>query len=47
MPTLNLQTHIRADLWLAVADTYQAENYSHAVLDAMHQLSDVLREKTG
>jgi uncharacterized protein (TIGR02391 family) len=44
---MNLQTLISPELWLAVSNTYQAENYGHAILDAMHYLSDVLREKTG
>lgn len=44
---MNLQTHIRNNLWLAIQSTYQAANYSHAIVDAMHYLSDVLREKTG
>ena len=44
---MNIQTHIRSDLWLAIASTYQSENYTHAILDAIHCLSDVLRNKTG
>lgn len=44
---MNLQTHIKNELWLAVQSTYEAGNYSHAVLDAMHYLSNVLRDKTG
>ena len=44
---MNLQTLVRQELWLAVSNTYQAENYSHAILDAMHHLSNVLRDKTG
>lgn len=44
---MNLQTHIRPDLWLAIANIYQVKGYSNAILDAMHFLSDVLREKTG
>jgi uncharacterized protein (TIGR02391 family) len=44
---MNLQTHIKNDLWLAVQSTYEAGNFSHAILDAMHYLSNVLREKTG
>ena len=43
---MNLQTAIREDLWSAVADTYVAGNYSHAILDAMHHLSNVLRSKS-
>ena len=42
---MNLQTHIKSELWLAISSTYQAGNYSHAVLDAMHYFSDVIREK--
>ena len=45
--TMNLQTHIKKDLWLAVQSTYEAGNFSHAILDAMHHLSNVLRDKTG
>ncbi|MCX7001067.1 MAG: TIGR02391 family protein [Candidatus Sumerlaeota bacterium] len=44
---MNLQTHIRNSLWLAIQSTYQSGNYSHAILDAMHYLSNVLRDKTG
>lgn len=44
---MNLRTHIRAELWLAISNTYEAENYSHAILDAMHHLSNVLRERSG
>lgn len=44
---MNLQTHVNPDLWRAVSSTYEAKNYSPAVLDAMHHLSNVLREKAG
>lgn len=44
---MNLQTHIRNSLWLAIQSTYQAGNYSHAILDAIHYLSNILRDKTG
>ena len=43
---MNLQTVVREDLWKAIADTYTATNYSHAILDAMHHLSNVLRTKS-
>lgn len=43
---MNLQTHIRTELWQAISDTYEANNYSHAILDAMHYMSDILRSKT-
>lgn len=44
---MNLKTLIREPLWWAISNTYETENYSHAVLDAMHYLSNVLREKSG
>jgi uncharacterized protein (TIGR02391 family) len=44
---MHLQTHIQSNLWLAIRSTYEAKNYSHAILDAIHYLSNVLREKTG
>jgi uncharacterized protein (TIGR02391 family) len=44
---MNLQTHIQNNLWLAIQSTYETGNYSHAILDAIHYLSNVLREKTG
>lgn len=44
---MNLQALIRPQLWLAISNTYETGNYSHAILDAMHLLSDVLREKSG
>jgi len=40
-----LQTVIRQDLWTAISRTYEAGNYSHAILDAMHHLGNVLRAK--
>ena len=42
---MNLQTVIRQDLWAAISRTYEAENYSHAILDAMHHLGNILRAK--
>jgi uncharacterized protein (TIGR02391 family) len=44
---MNLKTQIRSELWLSIAKTYESENYSHAILDAIQYLSDVLREKSG
>lgn len=44
---MNLQTHIKNELWLSIQSTYEAGNYSHAIVDAMHYLSNVLRDKTG
>jgi uncharacterized protein (TIGR02391 family) len=44
---LNLQTHITSELWESLASAYDSGNYSHAVLEAMHHLTTVLRERSG
>ena len=44
---MNLQTNIPDPLWEAVASTYEAENYSHAILEAIHYMSNLLRERAG
>lgn len=44
---MDLQSQIKQDLWKAINRTYDAGNYSHAVIDAMHYLSSILREKSG
>lgn len=44
---MNLKSLIRHELWLAISNTYEAENYSHAILDAMHYMSEIIREKSG
>lgn len=45
--TVNLQTHIPERLWQAVSSAYEAENYSHAILEATYLLSTLLRERAG
>lgn len=44
---MDLKSHIKPELWNAICKTYEAENYSPAILDAMHYLSEILREKSG
>lgn len=44
---MNLKTQIKDELWLAISNSYEAENYRNAILDAMQYLSDLLREKSG
>jgi uncharacterized protein (TIGR02391 family) len=44
---VNLQTSIPDTLWNAIASAYEAENYSHAILEATYHLSAVLRERAG
>ncbi len=44
---MNLQTEISQELWTAVADAYNAKNYSHSILEAVHHLTALLRERSG
>lgn len=44
---MNLQTTIPDAMWAAVAGAYEAENYSHAILEATYLISSVLRERAG
>jgi uncharacterized protein (TIGR02391 family) len=44
---MNLSTHISDRLWEAVAAPYEAGNYAHAILEGMHVITEVLREKSG
>jgi hypothetical protein len=43
---MNLQTMIQDALWEAIYSNYEKRNYTGAVLDAVHFLSDVLRAKS-
>jgi hypothetical protein len=45
MVEMNLQTSIDAGLWAAVQATYEAGNYTGAILDSIHLLSDLIRNK--
>ncbi|WP_308922340.1 TIGR02391 family protein [Janthinobacterium sp. J1-1] len=44
---MNLQPTIPSALWNAVQSAYEAENYSHAILEATYLISGVLRERAG
>jgi uncharacterized protein (TIGR02391 family) len=44
---MNLQTHISSELWVAIEPTYEAGTYSHAIVEAMHHLSTVIRDRSG
>lgn len=44
---MNIESQIRPELWIAVSHSYEAENYTHAINDAMSLVTDVLRDKTG
>jgi uncharacterized protein (TIGR02391 family) len=42
---MNLQTEIRRDLWDAIAKSYESQIYTSAILDAIHYMSSILRER--
>ena len=44
---MNLKTHIRSELWQEISNSYESENYKSAILDAMHFLTNIVRDKTG
>jgi uncharacterized protein (TIGR02391 family) len=44
---MNLETHISDQLWDAIEGAYQAGNFSHAVLEALHFVTETLRQKSG
>lgn len=44
---MNLEATIDNRLWAAVQATYEAGNYTGAILDAIYFLSDLLRNKSG
>jgi len=44
---MSLQTQISNELWDVIASQYEDGNFSHAILEAIHLLTSVLREKSG
>ncbi|WHY98841.1 TIGR02391 family protein [Peribacillus simplex] len=44
---MDLKISIEQDLWEAIKKNYENESYSSAILDAMHLLTETIRNKTG
>src|ERR1035438_10349919 len=44
---MNLEPRIDRRLWSAVETAYQSGNYTGAILDSIHFLGELIREKTG
>ncbi|MEN5147929.1 TIGR02391 family protein [Pseudomonas orientalis] len=44
---MNLETKITADLWISVRTNYDKQDFTGAILDAFHFLSDLIRKKSG
>jgi uncharacterized protein (TIGR02391 family) len=41
---MNLQSEIKPELWEAIFQQYNAENYSNAIISAFHYLRDLIRD---
>lgn len=44
---MNLETRLDVRLWDAISESMEARKFSTAVLDSIHMLSDVIRERSG
>lgn len=44
---MNLETRLESQLWESIRTSYEARNYTAAILDAIHFLSDLIRECAG
>lgn len=44
---MNLETKIPTELWIATRTNYEKRNFTGAILDAFHFLSDLIRKKSG
>ena len=44
---MNLETRLEPRLWEEVRGSVEARKYTNAILDAVHFLSDVIRERSG
>jgi uncharacterized protein (TIGR02391 family) len=45
--SMDLETHVKPELWAAIAHSYETSNYTHAVRDAMALITEILRDKSG
>jgi len=44
---MNLHTTIGEELWASISAAYDGHRFTHAILDALHHLSNVLRDRAG
>lgn len=44
---MDLKINIQQDIWEAIEKNYENESYSSAILDALHHLTETIRNKTG
>jgi len=44
---MNLETRLDSRLWQFIQNSYENRNFTAAIIDALHFLSDLIREKSG
>ena len=44
---MNLQATISTELWNSISSVYEGGNFSHAVLEAIHHVTNVIRDRSG
>lgn len=44
---MNLETKVPSELWTQIRTNYEKRNFTGAILDAFHYLSDLIRKKSG
>ncbi len=44
---MSLETRVQKQLWTAITRNYENENFTGAVIDSIHVLSQLIRDKTG
>ncbi len=44
---MNIEKYIKPEIWKYISQSYESENYSDAIKDAMAVITELLRDKTG
>ncbi|HCW52667.1 MAG TPA: TIGR02391 family protein [Clostridium sp.] len=44
---MDLRRNIEKKLWLNISENYEEANYSNAILDSIHMLTENIKSKTG
>ena len=44
---MDLRRNIEKKLWLNISENYEEANYSNAILDSIHMLTQIIKSKTG
>ena len=44
---MDLKTHVSDNLWASIETSYETNNFTTAIIDALFYLGDFIRERTG